>query len=204
MKQNQFGPKVSAVRKGAHPGFTLHTLFFGKKRLVEEAAVQNGHFHGEYLRYHKNGHVAMRSFYKEGMLHGPSTCYYLRDQIASECFFEEGLPQNKARFYYQSGALHHALAFTSGKLHGVQEFFYESGALKCELVFDQGLLSDKAKLYFPDQTLRREVELKQGKRDGLDLCYDTGGMILFALEYKNGIFCKCQIEDSIATTYQLG
>lgn len=196
------GPTFSVYDQGGCPSHEKKTVSSYKKMIQEALFLPSG-CDGELRRYHRNGAVSTKSFYREGKIHGPSECFYTGGAVASRAYFIEGKREGRADFFSLDGSLCCQLCYCNGSFHGIQKFYFKDGALKCSLPYVQGLFEGQLQLFFQNGSVKREIAVKKGKRQGIDCLWDEFGIVLFAFEYDNGRLIKTQIEDPIARMYKL-
>ncbi len=118
--------------------------FTGKVSGIENGSFQKGKKNGEWLRYHENGQLHIKSNYKDGKengqlryslnfkddkLNGLSKSFGKNGQLLTEEIYKDGKLNGLSKSYYENGQLHIKFNYKDGKLDGLVESFSEDGSL---------------------------------------------------------------------------
>ena len=104
------------IYRDAETKKTLNGYYIVGKGLTkwEEFNVKNGILNGEYLFYHPNGNVSIRSKYDKGKIHGEEF------------------------YYYPSGTIQKKHTYVNEVIHGEEIHYYEGGQIKSRSEFKNG------------------------------------------------------------------
>lgn len=154
---------------------------------VQQAFFQiDGRREGECKFFYPSGALQGQMYYHQGKLHGPSTFYSENGIILSKSSFYFGGNHGKVKQYYLSGNPFSIQRFCKSKKHGKHEYFYETGAIKTIMEYENDLLNGNVLLKWPDGSKKRECMFIRGQRDGWDIFWSDGGLVLDEGQYKFG------------------
>jgi len=130
---------------------------------LEEFTVASGNRNGQYILYHPNGQIKVKSLYLNGILNG-----------VEERFLKDGIRSALSNF-------------SQGKRSGNQYLFYPSGTIKEVLFFDDGVIKGENVFYFKDGKIRQRVHFNQlGQRSGSWTKFYSNGVLKEKIEYSEG------------------
>jgi len=102
------------------------------------AMVSNGLLEGLSERWHTNGQLEAREYYRTNYSDGPRTKWFPDGKKLSEATIVLGKMQGIFRRWYENGQLAEEIPMRDGKIEGVGRSWYESGFLKAQLKFHNG------------------------------------------------------------------
>jgi len=130
---------------------------------LEEFTVASGNRNGQYILYHPNGRIKVKSLYLNGILNGVEE-RFLKDGTRSALF-----------------------NFSQGKRSGNQYLFYPSGTIKEVLFFDDGVIKGENVFYFKDGKIRQRMQFNRlGQRSGSWTKFYSNGVLKEKIEYSEG------------------
>ena len=168
-----------------------HKQGFWQKQLPGGILQYEGYFKddrpvGEFKRYHPNGLLKARLFYKEGS-----------DSVAAELFDLQGKLMAKGNYlgqekegrwqYFQKAQLVSEENFMHGVKSGISKTYYETGELFEEIAWESNQKSGWYRVYFKTGKPSLECRMVDGKRDGTcQVFYENGNLELDAF-YEKGL-----------------
>lgn len=144
---------------------------------MEEFNVENGILNGEYLFYHPNGNLSIKSNYVKGRMHGEET------------------------FYFPSRAMQQKHTYVNQVIQGEEIHYYEGGQIKSKSIFENGksdnyvgydLLGNIISQTFVKDRLRINQVIKNGKvfSENISSTYDDYEAMKF---YNDDGSLKCHL-----------
>lgn len=155
------------------------------------------------IKKKRSGAAVIRSFYANDLLHGPTVTFFANGVMAGCTLFVRGKREGAAYCWDQKGLLRASQWYQNNRLQGLVHYFDEEGRKWGELTYRDGLLDGKASFYFEDGKLKREMHYKEGKLHGYDTMWDSMEIMLFSIEYDNGMRIKVVEEDPVSKRYHI-
>lgn len=135
-------------------------------------------YSGYLKRSYSNGQVELHEEYKDGVKIWQKS-YHDNGQLKYDLKFKKGKIHGKNLEYYKNGNLKLEAIWTNG-VRDSMKFYYESGELNAELKGNKGIE------YHENGKISLVAEMKNDKKHGLVIQYDSSGKKIKEIMYANG------------------
>jgi hypothetical protein len=140
------------------------------ERGVEQWCDLSGVMHGEYVRFHLTGTVAVRGNYKVNEAHGKWEWFHKTSQIESKGRYKEGKKVGSWAWWHENGERAQEGDYRDALRSGLWTTWYTNGRKSEEGTYRNGQRDGRWYFYNRNGTLQRVEEWEYGKKGAV-----TGG-----------------------------
>lgn len=155
--------------------------YYKNGKIKDKAFKENGVYQGEYIRYYKDfneGLVHHTCTYVDGKIHGEYIGYHPNKKVSVRSNYTSGLMNGTyEEFYEESGALKETGNMVNSQRSGPWKAFYDDGSLYLEGNYKNNQFQGEWKAYYPNGNLKQKGSYTAGLADGpWEFYYENGNL----------------------------
>ncbi len=173
------------------------------------AASVNTQMAGEYIKYHANGIISEKGFYKNGlpdglyatyydngslkecfmyqngMRHGSCLSYYKSGQLKSQTIYNKGYIAGEYISYHENGQINEKYTSYNGQKQGDYTQYYSNAQLKTRCTYKDNRINGKHESFYENGQIHSVSFIINGLKQGLHVSYAQNGQLTEKWWYKN-------------------
>lgn len=139
---------IFSIKKGNLNG--PYKMYHKNGKLAVNSYYKNGILEGKFEKFHENGKLSLKANYKNGLLEGLYEEYYENGKLAVKSYYKNGLSEGPYVGYYENGSILVKSNYKEEQLDGPYEYYDEKGFLKTKAIYKNDEIVSEEHFYNDD------------------------------------------------------